>query len=79
MGVVSVCLLTFLWWITLDPLKMHPRFPGGLKGGAIAMSLAVACSFLAALFGKRLWLFIALWAVLTFVYIGFFYRMPLWY
>ncbi len=78
LGVVSVLLLSLLWGVLIDPLKWHPRFPGGMRGGAIALVAAVVTSALASAWGKRLWLVAAVWAVFTFVYVGFFYEMPLW-
>ncbi len=79
MGVLSVLLLTLLWGVVLDPLKWHPHFPGGVRGGAEALFGAVVTSVVASVWGKKVWLLVAAWAVFTFIYIGFFYQMPLWY
>jgi len=80
LGIATVVYLLFLWTIVLNPLKWNVSFPGGLRAGFLTMLLAIAMSVLAGVWGKRAWLIIiAAVAVLTFIYIGFFYRMPLWY
>jgi hypothetical protein len=68
-----------LWTIVLNPLKWNVALPGGLRGGFIAMLLAIVMSVLAALWRKRAWWIIVAAAAATFIYIGFFYKMPLWY
>jgi len=79
LGIVTTLYLAFLWMVVLNPLRWNVSFPGGIKAGFITMLLAICASTLAALWGKRAWWIIAACSIGTFIYIGFFYRMPLWY
>ncbi len=79
LGIVSVALLCFLWVIALNFLRLNLRFPGGLQGGAVTMILAMLFSLLAGIWGRRMWFVVLAAAILTFVYIGFFYKLQLWY
>jgi hypothetical protein len=79
LGVLTAILLLVFWMIVLNPWGWNVRFPGGLQGGALMMVSMVLTSFLAALWGRRVWRAILIAAIATFVYVGFIYRMPFWY
>jgi hypothetical protein len=75
-----VLYLLFLWTVVLNPFRWEISFPGGLRGGTITMLLAIVASSIAAGWGKKVWLLVTARAtVLTFIYMGFFYKMPLIY
>lgn len=79
LGLITVLYLLFLWVVVLNPFAWDLRFPGGLKSGFITMLLAIVASLIAGIWGKRAWLIVTAAATSTFVYILFFYKMPMIY
>ena len=79
LGSISVAYLVFVWLIVLNPLKWNLAFPGGVTAGFFTLLLNVVVAILAGIFGKRAWLILTGASTVTFIYLGFFYRLPMLY
>jgi hypothetical protein len=78
-GILSLALLAHIWLVFSAPLTWNLRYPGGPPLVLVALLLSLGMSCLAARWGgSKWWYVLAIFAVLTFMYVGWFYRPPMW-
>ncbi len=78
LGLIGLAILVHLWCVVLAPIKWNVRYPGGMMSMISVMLLAMGLSFAAGIWGNRRWYILAVGAVATFVYVGWFIRSPWW-
>jgi hypothetical protein len=79
LGLLSMMGLALLWLIMLAPMRWDLRFPGGGQGATLILLSAIGASVTAGILGRRTWFIIATWGVITFLYVWFFLKSPIWY
>jgi hypothetical protein len=77
-GVLSIAILVHIWLVFSAPIKWNLRYPGGSASVLVALLLCFGMSFLAARWGGSKWYLLTIFAVITFIYVGWFYRPPMW-
>jgi hypothetical protein len=79
LGLLSLCGTLLLWAVMLAPPKWHYRFPGGAHAATFTLLLAILFSSIAGIWGRRRWLFVTVFGLVTVLYVWFFLGTPIWY
>lgn len=78
LGFVAAVILCHIWLVPLAPPRWNLRYPGGPSLALAAMLLATAGSAAAGKAGMRWWFLVALAALATLAYLGWFYSLHFW-
>jgi hypothetical protein len=78
LGSLCFAMLFYISMVFSAPTKWNLQVLGGRPGLVAALVLCVGMSVLAARLGSRKWYILTAWAIIIFLYLGFFYKPPMW-